>query len=133
MGTLIDSSVLIAAEREALPIDALLARHGASDAAVSAITATEVLHGIHRAPAGAIKARREAFIEKLLLRLPVVPFDLVAARIHARIGAGLAAKGTPVGDHDLLIGATALAIGYQVATRDVRSFPRIPGLKVLRW
>ena len=51
----------------------------------------------------------------------------------ARLSAQLAAAGSTVGAHDLLIAATAIAIGYDVATRDERSFPRIPGLAVLRW
>jgi predicted nucleic acid-binding protein len=38
-----------------------------------------------------------------------------------------------VGAHDLLIGATALATGGRVATRDLRSFPRIPGLDLVEW
>jgi predicted nucleic acid-binding protein len=29
-----------------------------------------------------------------------------------------------------MIGATAIAKGYAIATRDERSFPKIPGLKV---
>jgi predicted nucleic acid-binding protein len=62
-----------------------------------------------------------------------VPFDLVSARLHASIWAQLAAKGVNVGAHDLLIGATALAIGRDVATRDKRSFPKIPGLRVVTW
>jgi len=36
-----------------------------------------------------------------------------------------------VGSHDLVIGATALAAGYRVATRDTRSFGKIPGLDVV--
>jgi predicted nucleic acid-binding protein len=35
-----------------------------------------------------------------------------------------------VGAHDLLIGATALAAGYRLATRDRRGFDKIPGLEV---
>ncbi|AUX31792.1 uncharacterized protein SOCE836_039240 [Sorangium cellulosum] len=42
-------------------------------------------------------------------------------------------QASPVGAHDLLIAATALAVGYDVVTRDDRSFPRIPGLRLLRW
>jgi predicted nucleic acid-binding protein len=38
-----------------------------------------------------------------------------------------------VGPHDLIIAATALARGYEVATRDERSFPKIPSLSLLRW
>ena len=74
-----------------------------------------------------------AFVEQLLARLPIIPFDLLAARVHARVWAELAAKGMGVGTHDLLIGATALATGGRVATRDLRSFSRIPGLDVVEW
>jgi hypothetical protein len=58
----------------------------------------------------------------------VLGFDLIAARVHARLAATLASSGTPVGAHDLIIGATALGRGLGVVTRDPRSFPRIPGL-----
>ena len=60
-------------------------------------------------------------------------FDLEIARLHARLAADLAAKGTPVGAHDLIIAATALSLDYRVATRDKRSFPKIPGLDVVYW
>jgi predicted nucleic acid-binding protein len=60
----------------------------------------------------------------------VLPFDLVAARIHARLWADAASKGLSLGAHDLLIAAIALATGCLVATRDRRSFPNIPGLDV---
>jgi predicted nucleic acid-binding protein len=34
---------------------------------------------------------------------------------------------------DLMTAATALAHGHGVATRDKKSFPRVPGLKVEEW
>jgi predicted nucleic acid-binding protein len=63
--------------------------------------------------------------------LPVLPFELGTARIHAALWAELAAKGSSIGSHDLLIGATAIAVGYRVATRDRRSFGKIPGLELV--
>lgn len=131
MAILIDSSVLIAAERGALDLRKTMA--GAEEEiALAAITASELLHGVHRAAPTQLAAR-EAFVEQLLARLPVLSFDLLAARVHARIWAGLAARGISVGAHDLLIAATAIASGAKIATRDRRSFPRIPGLTVLHW
>ena len=133
MGILIDSSVLIAWERDRLDLQSQLAEYAEEDFAISAITAAELLHGVHRAANPAQRRRREAFVEGLLARLPVISFDAVAARIHARLSAELAANGTAVGPHDLIIAATALTKGYIVTTRDERSFPRIPGLSYQRW
>lgn len=130
---MIDSSVFIAAERGKLDFERVLRDHGDEPAAIAAITASELLHGIHRAVGTAQRNRREAFVERVLVDFPLIPFDLVIARVHARLSAELAAKGSPIGAHDLLIAATALAIGYDVATRDERSFPKVPGLTVLRW
>jgi len=69
----------------------------------------------------------------VLAGVPVLPFDPTAARIHGRIWSDLAARGIAVGAHDLLIAATAFASGGRVATRDQRSFPRIPGLPLVLW
>ena len=131
MGTLIDSSVLIAAERRAVDLDDVMAAHLDESVGIAAITASELLHGVHRAATPAQRQRRETFVERLLAVLPVLPFDLVTARIHASLWASLAAKGAKVGAHDLLIAATAIAAGYRVATRDRRSFGKIPGLQVV--
>jgi tRNA(fMet)-specific endonuclease VapC len=133
VGTLIDSSVLIAAERGQLDLEVILAERAGEEFAISAITASELLHGVHRAQTSVQRSRREAFVEGLLVRLPVCPFDLVTARIHARLAAQLARQGVAVGPHDLLIATTAITKGYAIATRDERSFPKIPGLSLLRW
>jgi tRNA(fMet)-specific endonuclease VapC len=129
MATLIDSSVLIAAERGQLNFDAIAAEE---DVAISAVTASELLHGIHRARTPAQRHRRQAFVEGLMAQLPVLAFDLIVARVHASLWADLAKRGVAVGERDLMIGATAIAKGYAIATRDERSFPKIPGLKVSR-
>ena len=133
MATLIDSSVLVAVERGDLDLNDLLARHGDPEILLSAITVSEVLHGLHRARTDDQRTHRESFIEQLLADFPVIPFDLAMARLHARLGAQLAARGVIVGAHDLLIAATALALDASLATRDERSFPKIRGLKLLRW
>jgi tRNA(fMet)-specific endonuclease VapC len=130
MATLIDSSVLIAAERRALDFGAFRARFGGEDVAISAVTASELLHGVHRARTPEQRHRRQAFVEGLLAQLPVVAFDLTVARVHASLWAELARRGASVGERDLMIGATAIAKNYSVATRDKRSFAKIPGLNV---
>lgn len=131
MGTLIDTSVVVAAERGTLDLEAVL--RTADEFAMSAVTVSELLHGVHRAPRGRARTLRQAFVEQVIARVPAIPFDTLAARAHARLWADLAARGVTVGERDLLIGATAVAHGHRIATRDKRSFPRIPGLAVAAW
>ena len=133
MGVIVDSSVFVASERGSFDLRAKLQGRSGEAAAMSAITASELLHGVHRAAPPAVKARREALIERLLATIEVVPFDDVVARVHARLWATLAGSGVNLGAHDLIIGSTAVALGWSVATRDTRSFPRIPGLQVEVW
>ena len=133
MGTPIDSSILIAGERGQLDLEATFTAYSEEDFALSAITASELLHGIHRAKSAAQRNRREAFVEGFLSGFPVFAFDLIAARLHVRLSAELATRGISIGLHDLIIATTAMAKGYRVATRDERSFPQIPGLSLLRW
>ncbi len=78
---MIDSSILIAAGRGALDLRKSLGE-GGEEIALSAITASELLHGVHRATR-IQRGRREAFVEQLLASIPVLPFDLLAARVHA--------------------------------------------------
>ncbi len=56
MGTLVDTSVLIAAQRADLNLDALLASHGNEEIAVAAICVSELLHGPHRMPNAVARA-----------------------------------------------------------------------------
>lgn len=134
MGTLIDASVLIAVEHGLLDEGRVLARPGQREGplAIAAITAAEVLHGLDRV-AGARRVAAEAFARTWLEVFPVVSFDLEVARVHATLGAQLSRAGTPIGAHDLMIAATALHLGYRVATRDRRSFHRVEGLEVEYW
>ena len=52
------------------------------------------------------------------------------ARLAGRIEGQQEAKGIQFAFEDLLIGATALHLGYAVATLNVRDFRKIPGLSV---
>lgn len=124
MGTLLDTSVLIRVERTGfdlgIPAD--------EEVGIAAITASELLHGVHRAATSEQRAKREAFVTVVLSAFPIVPFDEAVARVHARIWAELAAVGNAPGAHDLIIAATALALGWKLATYDTEDFARVPGL-----
>lgn len=130
MGVILDSSVLIAAERGQFRLTALLESLGDTPVAIAAITASELLDGVHRASARGVRMRRAAFVEALLAELPVLPFGLGEARMHAELWAELARGGTTIGAHDLLIAATAIAGGDALVTLNQREYARVPGLRL---
>jgi tRNA(fMet)-specific endonuclease VapC len=133
VGILIDSSVFIAAERGRLALAERIRGQEREPLAISALTASELLHGVHRASDAQRRSQRARFVEAILTRFPVVEFGLEVARVHARLWAELVGRGRVVGAHDLIIGATAIAMDFRVATANARDFGRIPGLRVQVW
>ncbi len=131
MGVLIDTSVLIQLERSGGPPRSLLDRIGDEPAALAAITASELLHGVERASGALRRAARARWVEAVLTGFPVLPFDLEVARVHALLWADLSAQGAPIGAHDLQIAATALTHGFTVWTGNVREFGWVVGLGVV--
>jgi tRNA(fMet)-specific endonuclease VapC len=132
VAALIDSSVFIAGERARIDLSELVASLGGEPLALSAVTASELLYGLHRTRTIAQRERRNAYVEAILEQMPVLAFDLTVARVHSAISAELDRAGRQVGAHDLMIAATAMAHDYRVATRDLRSFPKIPGLETVK-
>lgn len=128
---IVDTSLLVAAERGGVRFEALLESLGEEPIGIAAITASELLHGCHRATDPGTRARRAAFVDALLDALPVLPFGLPEARRHAELWADLARAGRAIGPHDMLIGATALARGDALATLNRREFERIAGLRLI--
>lgn len=130
-GVLLDTSILIEIERGALDLDHAVGEPEAP-VAMAAITACELLRGVARLPAGVRRARSERWLDGLLTVLPVVDYDLEVARIHAALWAELTALGRTIGAHDQMIAATALSLGYELATRDA-AFHSVPELRLRRW
>lgn len=133
MAVLIDTSILIEYERGRLDIEPHLAGREQEEFFLSVITASELLHGVHRASTPGIRARRSAFVEAVLERFPMLAVDLASARSHSRLWAELAAEGQLIGAHDLWLAATCLSRGLTMITANVRDFDRVPGLAVETW
>lgn len=72
-------------------------------------------------------------LERFFQPLQSLPFDDNAAEHYSMIRAVLERQGTPVGGNDMMIAATALTEDLTLATRNVREFARIPGLRVEAW
>ncbi len=129
MAVLIDTGLLVDLERGVTNPDVERAI-GEEDRAISVITVSELLHGVHRAK-GAQRARRSAFVEHLLAGMRAIEITEQIARVHAEIWAQLAATGEVIGAHDLWIAATAVAHGMGLASGNTREFKRVPGLRLI--
>jgi predicted nucleic acid-binding protein len=135
MGLMLDSTVVVAVERRGEAVAQFLRQvtnvAGDQEFALSSIGLTELVHALYRAPSTQIHARREAFILELLGVVEVVPFAKSTAFLAGRIDGEQRSVGVTIPSLDLLIGATALEIGYAVVTVNLRHFRLIPGLKVV--
>ena len=135
MGIILDSSVLIAGERRGESVRQILQRVQAAlgevDSALSVVTIVELTHGIYRAKTDVDRERRRAFSEELRRDMVVHSVTVEIAELAGRVEGEQAARGVSVAFEDLLIGATALHVGYDVVTLNVRHFQMIPGLRVL--
>ena len=96
---------------------------------MSSITLSELWHGCHRATSAALPKRLK-FIQEIEATIPVLEFARSEALVHARIWADLEKIGQKIGDHDLIIAATALTRDYAVATLNESEFKRIPNLRL---
>jgi predicted nucleic acid-binding protein len=89
MGLILDSSVVIAAERRGDTVAQFLrqvvAAAGDQEAALSAIGLTELVHGIYRAHSSEVRSRRESFILELANDLEVYPYTQETAMLAGRL------------------------------------------------
>lgn len=130
MARVVDTSVLIALERGGMDVNDILAVPREDLTFITAITVSELLVGLHRARIGRTQQLREKFIDSVIARTTVLPFDLECARVYAEISAHLMSHGQPIGIHDTMIGAIAVTHGHSVLTINPKHFERIPGLVV---
>ena len=133
MARLIDTSIFIAQERGTFQLPREMEDRQITEVYISVVTASELLHGVHRAIYPAIKQRRLHSVEQVLAEFPILPIDITIARQHAALAAKIRGAGTIIGDNDLWIAATCLAHNLIMVTGNEREFRRIPGLAVENW
>lgn len=135
MGLILDSSVLIAAERKGRnarqALGEIAQRAAGEDVALSVVTLIELAHGAARADTPERKAMRRQFIQELTTALPMHPVTVPVALRAGQIDGENTAKGIRLALADLLIGVTALELGYRVATGNLRHFQMVPGLEIV--
>jgi predicted nucleic acid-binding protein len=135
VGLVLDSTVFIAAERQGLNARQTLAqiasRFPGEQFALSVITLIELAHGVARANTPARMRARQQYLDDLIIASPVHTVSVPVALRAGKIDGESTAKGVRLAISDLLIGVTALELGYSVATANLRHFQMVPGLSVI--
>jgi tRNA(fMet)-specific endonuclease VapC len=96
---------------------------------VPAVVVYEVNFGLRRLGR---RAALEAFAS-MMSAATVLDFDLESADHAARIRVHLESIGTPIGQADVLIAATARRHGCTLVTHNTREFTRVPDLLITDW
>ncbi|HXC86251.1 MAG TPA: PIN domain-containing protein [Candidatus Cybelea sp.] len=130
MAIILDADVVIRGERGKFDLKNWVASRPMEQFEIAAITVAELWPGVERAT-GRHRIRRQRYLNGILESLPIIPYTDQNAHEHARIWAELEASGKRIGFYDLIVGATALERGSQVATFNIRHFAQIRGLRVI--
>ena len=136
MGLILDSSVLVASERQGKnarqTFSALAEEIGDTEIGISVITLIELAHGAARADSLERKAKRERFIQEVVTAVPVHPVTIPIAIRAGFLDGENQARRARIPLPDLLIAITALELGYSVGTANLRHFKQVAGLNVVQ-
>jgi len=135
LGLVLDSSAAVAAERQGKNarklLEAVAFETGDNEIAISVVTLLELAHGLVRSSTPERSYKRQRFLDELTSVLPIHPITAAIALRAGRIDGQSQAKGIRIPLSDLLIGVTALELGYGVGTHNVRHFRLIPDLNIV--
>ena len=130
MAIILDADVVIRGEKGVFDLGAWVASRPDDPFEIAAITVAELWHGVERAT-GPHKARRQQYLQAILDSVPVIAYTEQTAYEHARLWAELESAGKIIGFYDLIVAATALERGSDVATFNRRHFSQVKGLTVI--
>jgi tRNA(fMet)-specific endonuclease VapC len=130
MAIILDADVIIRGEKGTFDLKNWVLSRSNDQFEMAAITVAELWHGVERAT-GKHKDARRHYLSAVLESVPIIPYTEQTAYEHARIWAELEVSGKMMGFYDLIVGATALERGSQVATFNRRHFGQIKGLNLI--
>jgi tRNA(fMet)-specific endonuclease VapC len=130
MAIIFDADVIIRGERGTFDLKGWLATNTHEQFELAAVTVAELWHGVERAT-GAMRARREKYLQSIVSPMTIIPYTDETAYEHARIWARLESIGKMIDDYDIIVAATAMLRGSSVATFNQKHFACVSGLKVI--
>ena len=125
----LDTTFLIDGQRDTRDLDEWI--HDDDDVAMAAVTVAELQVGAELASRHYQAARRD-FVHAVTEEIPVLPYDIDTALVHAQLLAETRRAGRPRGAHDLIIAATARSTGRAVVSADLSGFEDLTGVELHR-
>ena len=98
--------------------------------AISVISYGELIYGANKS---AKVTSNLAKVHRLQEIFPVIDASKSILDCFGSIKADLSKEGISVADFDLLIGSTAITLGYTLVTNNEKHFSKIPDLKMTNW
>ncbi len=130
MGLVLDTSVLIEAERGKLSLSSLLRKTFTKESIyISSISVSELYLGALLSQKS-FKEQRTTSIEIMISSLIILDFDSKVAKAHAKAWSQLKKKGILISPYDLIIAATCLYHQHSLLTFNIKEFSRVPNLKL---
>ncbi len=130
MGLVLDTSVLIEAERGKLALSSILRKSFPNESIyISSISVSELYLGAHLSQKS-FNEQRTTSIEIMISSLIILDFDSKVAKAHAKVWSQLKKKGILIGPYELIIAATCLYHQHSLLTFNIKEFSRVPNLKL---
>ena len=131
MKYMLDTNICIyAIKNKPATVSQRLQEHSELGLCISTITLAELTHGVYKS---IHKEKNMDALFQFLLKIEILPFDMLAAFEYGKVCAHLQKQGTPIGPLDTLIAAHALSRSLTIVTNNVREFERVPGLIIENW
>jgi tRNA(fMet)-specific endonuclease VapC len=127
---LLDTDTLIYSFKGNEKVIENIKNHADAPKALSVISYGELIYGAHKS---AQVSSNLAKVHRLREILPIIDTTSSIMECYGSIKAELSKKGITVDDFDLLIGSTAITLGYTVVTNNEKHFKKIPDLKIVNW
>ncbi len=131
MGLIVDTCEFVALERAGGSPSDIIAIYGPSEVyAVSTITLAELRHGVRRASSPGRMELRQRFLHTVMDNFAIFPLDSNIALRVGDLDATMQMTGMKREMADLVVAATAIELDYAVATKNLKHFDGIPGIRI---
>ena len=130
---LLDTNICVHLIKGEFGIKEKIAQVGTKSCYLSEVTVAELLFGIEKSAPDRRRLNQERFYNfQVLFSDRTLPISDVLPE-YARQKAALRRMGRPVGEFDLLIGATAIVRSLTLATRNTKDFVNMSGIQLENW